>query len=424
MSDNMLNVPKSNMSSFYDDLEARLALLTGIVSMEDLGLTLEQVRKPMLVVGLPGIGKTAGIMSIIKNLNETKLKGTGRELGFKKILLGQTVVGSMSGIPVVMNDGTVKRVQVPDLPDPNRDPEYGVLFLDEITTADEAQVQPALGLCDDSRNIGEYTLPPHWLVISAGNGPDCSNFLRLDDMTISRFVVYDIAYDFVSDWRPYANANGIEDDIIAFLNFSPTSCVRVESDENDVSGRLFPCPRTWERLSNELKIRRAVGKPVPQQQMADFAGRIVGLKAGREFQSFTAFHEKVTYDPRKIVEGTERAPELDMEKQVYFIILQNCMKLLKTKLNQFDDGSSPENFPPEAKTAVANVLRWFLCMEQVDLESTFSALLSLRGDDERIRGIVQSRDFDDYCPELMAFTERNWEALIETKRAGAYDMSF
>ena len=81
--DNMLNVPKTNMSAFYDDLEARLALLTGIVPMEDLGLTLEQVRKPMLVIGLPGIGKTAGIMSIIKNLNETKLKGTGRELGFK-----------------------------------------------------------------------------------------------------------------------------------------------------------------------------------------------------------------------------------------------------------------------------------------------------------------------------------------------------
>lgn len=417
--DNMLNVPKTNMSAFYDDLEARLALLTGIVPMEDLGLTLEQVRKPMLVIGLPGIGKTAGIMSIIKNLNETKLKGTGRELGFKKILLGQTVVGSMSGIPVVMSDNTVKRVQVPDLPDPNRDPEYGVLFLDELTTADEAQVQPALGLCDDSRNIGEYTLPPHWLVVSAGNGPDCTNFLRLDDMTISRFVVYDIAYDFTKDWRPYANANGIEDDIIAFLNFDPSQCVRVESTENDTSGRLFPCPRTWERLSNELKIRRAVGKPVPQSQMGEFAGRIVGLNAGRAFQSFTAYHEKVTYDPKKILEGTEEPPKPDMEKQVYFIVLQNCMKLLKIRIDQDDDGSG--DFSPEIKTCVANVVRWFLHMEPVDLESTYSALLSLRGDDSRIKKIVQGADFDDFCPELMDFTERNWENLIEAKELGAFD---
>src|SRR5699024_1979239 len=217
-----------------------------------------------------------------------------------------------------------------------RDPEYGVLFLDELTTADEAQVQPALGLCDDSRNIGEYTLPPHWLVVSAGNGPDCTNFLRLDDMTISRFVVYDIAYDFTRDWRPYANTKGIEDDIIAFLNFDPSMCVRVESTENDTSGRLFPCPRTWERLSNEIKIRRAVGKPVPQAQMGEFAGRIVGLNAGRAFQSFTAYHEKVTYDPKKIIEGTEEPPKPDMEKQVYFIVLQNCMKLLKIRIDQDD----------------------------------------------------------------------------------------
>lgn len=424
MADNMMNVPKSTMSEFFDDLEARLALLTGIVDMKQLNLSLEQVRKPIMVIGQPGIGKTGGILSIVNGMN-TRLEKDGRSdrVGLKKILLGQTVVGSMTGIPVHLGDGRVVRVQVPDLPDPEKDPKYGVLFLDELTTADEAQVQPALGLADDSRNIGTYTLPEHWLVVAAGNGPDCSNFLRLDDMTISRFLVYDIAYNFQTDWRGYANKTGIEDDIIAFLNFSPSTCIRMESTENDVSGKLFPCPRSWERLSNELKMRRACGKPVMQSQMADFAGRVIGMRAGREFQAFTAYAEKVRYDPQKIIAGTEDKPSPDIEKQIFFIVLQNCMKLLKQKIDE-DGADSEEGFKEDTCIAISNVLKWFIAMEDYDLESTFSAVLSLRNDDERLASFVRGSRVDNYCPELSDFIERNFEGLMEALHTGAFNEIF
>ena len=93
-----LNIPKCHMKDFYDDLRDKLSLVTGIVNYEQFGLTLEDIRKPMLCVGLPGIGKTCGIISIVKSLNEVlKERGSDIHLGFKKILLGQTVVGSMQG---------------------------------------------------------------------------------------------------------------------------------------------------------------------------------------------------------------------------------------------------------------------------------------------------------------------------------------
>ena len=148
-----LNSSKCTLSTFFEDLTGQLTLLTELVPYADKGLTLEDVRRPMLVIGKPGIGKTCGIISIVKKLNE--MLPAEKKLGFKKILLGQTIVGSLTGIPVVMPDGSVKRVQMPDLPDPKKDGEYGVLFLDEITTADEMQIQPALGLTDDSRSLGE-----------------------------------------------------------------------------------------------------------------------------------------------------------------------------------------------------------------------------------------------------------------------------
>lgn len=420
MAENLMNVPKSTMIEFFDDLEGRLALLTGIISPEAVGLTLEQIRKPMLVIGQPGIGKTCGIISIIKQMNETKLKSKGIKLGFKKILLGQTVVGSMSGIPVVMKDGSVKRVQVPDLPDVNRDGEYGVLFLDEITTADEAQVQPALGLCDDSRNIGTYTLPEHWIVIAAGNGADCSNFIRLDDMTISRFKVYDISYDFNEDWRGYAYNHNIDSSIIAFLSFSPTSCVKVESSDVDVSGKLFACPRTWERLSQELKMHEALGKPVPQDAIGRFAGRIIGANAGREFQAFTAYKQKVTYDAEKILKGTEKEPDTRMEKQVFYIILRKCIDLLSALCEKHDDGSG--NYPEEVFVQVANVVNWFLTFESSDLEATFSAVIALKNDDGRIRDIILDEDFELVCPKFTDFITQHFDVLVEVR--DAMNMSF
>ena len=216
-----LNIEKSSLREFVDALKGRLGLLA--LSDEELqayGLDLESVRIPMLVLGTPGVGKTCSVISTVKQVNKELPKD--KQFAFKKIQLGKLVVGDLTGIPVVMPDGSVKRVQVPDLPpsDPN-DPEfseYGVLFLDEITTVDEAQMQPALGLADSSRDMGEYKLPEHWLVVAAGNGPDCTNFMRLDDAMLLRFETFDISYNYKTDWRDWAHQNGICEEIIAFLN--------------------------------------------------------------------------------------------------------------------------------------------------------------------------------------------------------------
>lgn len=410
--ENLLNVPKSTLTEFMDDLEGKLALLTGIIDSEQVQLTKEKIRKPMLVIGLPGIGKTCGIKSIIERLNETKLKGTGKELGFKKILLGQTVVGSLSGIPVVKPDGTVVRIQMPDLPDAERDGEYGVLFLDEITTADEAQVQPALGLTDDTRNIGEYTLPENWLVVAAGNGPDCTNFIRLDDMTISRFSVYDISYNFQTDWRPYALSHGVNDDIIAYLNFEPSSCVQVESTDMDDSGKAFACPRSWERLSDELKMREVMGRKVQRSELGRFCGRIIGINAARRFQSFCECVENIEYDAEKIALGKEREPEAGMKKEIFFAVLQKCTKYLKNLISECDEIDMQIDAPDYIVSAVANTIRWFVTFENYDLDACINAVMQLKSDDENIRNVIVSEMFTEEYPEFDDFLDRHAELIL------------
>lgn len=396
-----LNLPHSTLTEFFDDVEGKLAMLTGLVSYEDFGLTLEEIRRPLLVIGKPGIGKTCGVLSSIREMNKKLPKD--RKLGFKKILLGQTVVGSLSGIPVSKPDGTVVRIQLPDLPNPQRDGEYGVLFLDEITTADEMQIQPALGLADDSRSLGEYSLPEHWIVIGAGNGPDCTNFVRLDDMTLTRFSAYDINYNYHKDFRPYAHATGINEDIIAFLNFKPDLCVRPESTDMDSAGKMFPCPRTWERLSIELKMRKVQGKPVDPDQIANFAGRIIGIKAGREFGAFMQYRKTLAYDIDKILAGTEKDPEVGMPAETYHIIIQSLIKKITDKVKTYD---SIDDVPLHVYEMCGHMLHWILKFQE--LERKVNAIAEIRDDCDLLVDLIFDDDFaENYCPEIDDFLREN-----------------
>lgn len=396
-----LNLPHSTLTEFFDDVEGKLAMLTGLVPYENFGLTLEEIRRPLLVIGKPGIGKTCGVLSSIREMNKKLPKD--RKLGFKKILLGQTVVGSLSGIPVSKPDGTVVRIQLPDLPNPQRDGEYGVLFLDEITTADEMQIQPALGLADDSRSLGEYTLPEHWIVIGAGNGPDCTNFVRLDDMTLTRFSAYDINYNYHKDFRPYAHATGINEDIIAFLNFKPDLCVRPESTDMDSAGKMFPCPRTWERLSIELKMRKVQGKPVDPDQIANFAGRIIGIKAGREFGAFMQYRKTLAYDIDKILAGTEKDPEVGMPAETYHIIIQSLIKKITDKVKTYD---SIDDVPLHVYEMCGHMLHWILKFQE--LERKVNAIAEIRDDCDLLVDLIFDDDFaENYCPEIDDFLREN-----------------
>lgn len=396
-----LNLPHSTLTEFFDDVEGKLAMLTGLVPYEDFGLTLEEIRRPLLVIGKPGIGKTCGVLSSIREMNKKLPKD--RKLGFKKILLGQTVVGSLSGIPVSKPDGTVVRIQLPDLPNPQRDGEYGVLFLDEITTADEMQIQPALGLADDSRSLGEYSLPEHWIVIGAGNGPDCTNFVRLDDMTLTRFSAYDINYNYHKDFRPYAHATGINEDIIAFLNFKPDLCVRPESTDMDSAGKMFPCPRTWERLSIELKMRKVQGKPVDPDQIANFAGRIIGIKAGREFGAFMQYRKTLAYDIDKILAGTEKDPEVGMPAETYHIIIQSLIKKITDKVKTYD---SIDAVPLHVYEMCGHMLHWILKFQE--LERKVNAIAEIRDDCDLLVDLIFDDDFaENYCPEIDDFLREN-----------------
>lgn len=409
-SDENIGVLNCDLTTFFDAFKGQLQLLTGLVPLSK-KLSLEAIRRPNLVIGDPGIGKTCGIVSIIEGLNQ--VLPPEKQLKMKKILLGQTVVGSLSGIPVINPaTGDVVRVQAPDLPTVEKDGEYGVLFLDEVTTADEAQVQPALGLCDDTRNIGTYQLPEHWVVVASGNGPSCANFLELHDMTLSRFSAFDIRYDYAKDWRPWAHAHDIDELIIAFLNFKPEYIIRVVSSEADKSGKQFPCPRTWTRLDTELEMRRALGKPVGQNELLSFASRIIGADAAREFSAFAMYNKSIKVNPDDIMLGKAPMPTPDIKIEEFHIIIQQLIKRLNDLMERTlqDDGG----FLMETYEGMANLIQWVLGMKDYLLDNTVEALAEINKEVPRACEILgDEENFDPICPEWVDFIQEYGTMILD-----------
>ena len=469
MDNKQQNIKQTTMSEFYQNLRAKLWTLTGL---EDPELAeradphepeFAEARHPILCLGQPGIGKTAGIISTVESFNQYfKSIGFPCHLGFKKIQLGQTIVGDFSGVPVVV-EGNVKKVLTDDLPTVERDGEYGVLFLDEITSADTQQVQPALGLCDSSREIsGIYKLPEHWLVVAAGNGPDCSNFVSLEAMTISRFApVYDVAYSwndfegFARSLNPSIGQPRIHEDIRAFLEWKPEETVRpiyFDDGEGDPAiGAQFSCPRTWEALSDHiytLQAREArrknskVTRSLNDIQFPDTSNKkalveaydpnniifmnsvqnTIGQVTGTAFLSFLSYKESLIYDTEKIKKGTEQKlksavedTSVDVHQAMLALLSEKLITYFSQLYKQVDDEQDADKAGKllnQLCTEFGNTVSWFIHADDEDDKVCFITKI-VRKMGATLGVLFDVEAFRKACPDFEDFLTDHADIFIE-----------
>lgn len=359
----MINVHEGSMDDYVRTVKFALGLLQDDAFRErNPNIKLDGCRGPFLVLGKPGIGKTEGVSSILRELEKEaaekgikmqkfrrnpetdELEVIGEEpLKWKliSIRLGQLGVGEISGIPDPSNK--MKLVPYDRLPRVERDGQYGVLFLDELTSAMLEQTSPAGSLLDTVRGINGYKLPPRWTILAAGNDPQCKNFVTLNEMTVSRFpggvFVVEPSFDSWYKWAitPETSVNEegtvekvtskIVSRILAYLKKNPHKLLQMGQDyldlvhsfEKDVSP-LFPCPRTWAGLSNAIRIQNAyalmMGKTFSQvvPNMRKFAQAYIGYNEASEFAAFWEYDKYCVWRVSEILAGT--APFLNPDLQL------------------------------------------------------------------------------------------------------------
>ncbi|MCD6132993.1 MAG: MoxR family ATPase [Deltaproteobacteria bacterium] len=195
-----------------------------------------EARLPVFVWGSPGTGKSAITQQVAEKMG----------IDFIDVRLSQLDPTDLRGLPAIKGDHALW-LSPTFLPQPNRNKEKGVLFLDELNVAPPLVQAAAYQLILD-RKVGEYTLPSGWSIVSAGN--------RMEDATVTfqmpaalknRFLHLELEPN-LEDWKIWAFKNNIDKRIIAFLNFRPELLFKFDKKKN-----AFPTPRSWEFCSRAIE---------------------------------------------------------------------------------------------------------------------------------------------------------------------------
>lgn len=235
--------------------------------------SLLEANTPLFLHGSPGIGKSQIVHQ----------SASSRRWPIRDIRLSQLDPVDLRGIPVPVDGRTVWMPPV-FFPDPG-EPE-GILFLDELNSA-PVSVQAAVYQLVLDRKVGEYTLPPGWRIVCAGNRTtDRGIVFRLPSPLANRMVhiVMEASYD---DFKKWAIGESVHPWVLGFLGFRP-DLLSTEPPTDRETNPAFATPRSWTMLSRILRGRE---KEIQKLHQVIFGS--VGYGAGAEFLAYTRVFEQL-----------------------------------------------------------------------------------------------------------------------------------
>ena len=248
---------------------------------------LVEARQPVVVWGAPGCAKSQIAQQVAAQ--------AGREYVDVRALLLDPV--DLRGIP--WRDGADRTRWAPPafLPPSDADGSW-LINLEELPSA-LPMVQAALYQLVLDRKCGEYELPEGAALIACGNREgDRGVVHRMPAPLASRFVHLEIRVD-ATDWCAWGAANGIAPEVLFFVSMRPELLHAFNPQSTE---KAFPCPRTWEMVSN-IVHRRGGLDPVAERAL--FRGT-VGEAAAVEFSAFLQVWHELPH-PRTVIDDPEGA---------------------------------------------------------------------------------------------------------------------
>lgn len=275
-----------------------------------------ETSSPCMLWGPPGIGKSEKVHQLVKARQARAKKNQRWGMIDFRAVLRDTV--AMLGVPDIDRAKKTTIWFPPDeLPQADRDGEFGILFLDELNAAHQ-QVQAAcFGLVLD-RKLGDYKLPKGWQIIAAGNRQSDKSAAQRQPRALSNRFFHIEVEPHLDTWiTDFALDHGIDEKLLAFLRWREnTSEVMVATVEGkqatggsmfhvmDVDDeRMFPTPRSWTALNKHINLL------APDDRITGFTGH-VGQAAAIEFNGFLQIYEDLP-DFDDIVARPTKAPVPD-----------------------------------------------------------------------------------------------------------------
>ena len=275
-------------------------------------------QRPMMLIGAPGLGKTAIMSQIASEMG----------IGYMAYTITHHTRQSAIGLPVIEKADyggeqyNITRYTMSEIISSVYDEierkgyREGILFIDEINCVSETLAPAMLDLLQNKK-FGPHRIPPGWILVAAGNPPEYNSSAReFDIATLDRIRVIDVEPD-AEVWMRYARSAGTHEAITYYLQIKPQNLLKIE---RTVNGPVFVTPRAWEDLSTIMKEYDRCGFRTDLGLISQY---IRDPDMAAEFNRYLEFHRKYRreHDVESIMNGNapSRMTSSDSEERLAVI---------------------------------------------------------------------------------------------------------
>lgn len=225
-------------------------------------------QRPILLMGPPGIGKTAimeqvaeecGIALVAYTItHHTRQSAVGLpyidKMHYNKESFSVTQY-TLSEIIAAVYDKIAKSGL-----------QEGILFIDEINCVSET-LAPTMLQFLQCKTFGNHKVPEGWIIVAAGNPPEYNKSVReFDIVTLDRVKRIDVEPD-IDVWKEYAYKSKIHGAIMSYLELKKENFYDVRTT---VDGKVFVTARGWEDLSVMITSYEKLGIKVDYEFILEY----------------------------------------------------------------------------------------------------------------------------------------------------------
>lgn len=268
-----------------------------------------RMQRPIIMLGPPGVGKTAVVEQIADELG----------LNFVSYSITHHTRQSALGLPFISEedfDGSVYSVSEYTMSEiiasvyrarKLSGAAEGILFLDEVNCVSET-LAPAMLQFLQYKTFGMHRLPEGWIIVTAGNPPEYNRAAReFDPAMLDRLIKIDVEPN-LGVWQKYAVSHGVHPAVTTYLDAKPGNFYKVRAAAR---GSTIVTSRGWEDLSRMLQVYEIEGMAVP----ASLPGRYLqDDEVSRDFSVYYELFRKYE-DDYKIADIIAGTADISIQKR-------------------------------------------------------------------------------------------------------------
>ena len=248
-------------------------------------------QRPLLLIGPPGIGKTAimeqvagecgiGLVSYTIT-HHTRQSAVGLPVIVKKNFQGKEYSVTEYTMSEIIAS-VYEKIEETGCKE-------GILFIDEINCVSETLVPTMLQFLQN-KTFGTHPVPEGWIIAAAGNPVEYNRSAReFDIVTLDRVKRIDIEPD-LDIWKEYAYANNLHASVISYLNLKKENFYHIE---NTAAGVSFVTARGWEDLASVLSGYEDLGLTPDEKLIRQY---IQDDDIARDFAAYYQLYAKYRKD--------------------------------------------------------------------------------------------------------------------------------